>query len=358
VGEWIAVAGEALDAVLSHCEDYPVYGRQRPHAVREYLLRHCIGYDAFYRGHHDRTLPQVRGELALRAVVDRTLDDVKGGDPMVTRRALRGAVGAHDSLGWALAAPARARLAPLRGRDLVGLAVAGGVVASFFWHCLIGLAAVAALAGLAGALYLAIRRAEERDRAGAEAAAAARRIDRAHHGALTFIEDNIAQNQLNHLVDIKPGRLRHLVLWLVLWVVDVRARYWFRDGHLAGIPTIHFAQWSIIDGGRRVLFISNYDGSWESYLGDFIDFAVKGINAIWSNSEGFPPTAGLTREGARQGQAFKAWTREHQVPSQLWYSWYRDLSVANVNRNSIVRRGLAGPASDPPDPAWVNELLA
>ena len=55
----------------------------------------------------------------------------------------------------------------------------------------------------------------------------------------------------------------------------------------------------MIDRGQRLLFLDNYSGAWDSYLNEFIDLqAVKGLNAIWSNTflkvgterYNFPPT--------------------------------------------------------------------
>jgi hypothetical protein len=122
------------------------------------------------------------------------------------------------------------------------------------------------------------------------------------------------------------------------------AREFFTRGSLGGISSIHFARWVLIDEGRRLLFFSNYDGSWESYLGDFIDKAALGLTSIWSNTEEFPKTKFLLFKGARDEERFKAWTRAHQIPTQLWYSAYPDLTVQNILASRKIcaelRRGL------------------
>ena len=38
---------------------------------------------------------------------------------------------------------------------------------------------------------------------------------------------------------------------------------------------------------------SNFDGTWERYLEDFIELAYPGLNGIWSNTVGFPKTRDL-----------------------------------------------------------------
>jgi hypothetical protein len=62
----------------------------------------------------------------------------------------------------------------------------------------------------------------------------------------------------------------------------------------------------------------------------------------------------LLFKGARDEGAFKAWTRAYQVPTQVWYSAYPLLSVADVLKNARIR-ALLGSALTPERSA---ELLA
>jgi hypothetical protein len=170
-------------------------------------------------------------------------------------------------------------------------------------------------------------------------------------------EDFQVQNQLTHVVDIKPGPFRLLLLRAVLWVIDLLARYKFNQGHLGGITTIHFARWVIFDGGKKLLFFSNYDGSWESYLGDFIDKAHTGLTGVWSNTKGFPKTENLVNAGATDEERFKSWTRAHQVTTQLWYTAYPELTVRNIQQNAKICAGLAQrPATREAMLAWLKSL--
>lgn len=153
-------------------------------------------------------------------------------------------------------------------------------------------------------------------------------------------EDKIIQNQMTHLVEIKSGSFRLFTLKLVLESIYLLARYYFNKGRLGNIETIHFARWVIIDNGKRLLFFSNYDGSWESYLSDFVDRASEGLTAVWSNTKGFPKAKFLLFKGARDEQRFKAWTRRNQVYTDVWYSSYRDLTVKNINNNTELNEGL------------------
>jgi hypothetical protein len=125
----------------------------------------------------------------------------------------------------------------------------------------------------------------------------------------------------------------------VLWLVNLLART-STKGELSGIPSIHFAHWSLIDNGRRLLFLSNYDGSWISYLDDFIDKASIGLTAVWSNTVGFPPAKLLVFEGAQNEAGFKSFSRDSQTPAQVWYSAYPDLTVQNIDKDSSIREDL------------------
>jgi hypothetical protein len=148
---------------------------------------------------------------------------------------------------------------------------------------------------------------------------------------------------MNHLVNVspmKPGLLRAATIRIVLGAINLVARAVYTRGALGDITSIHFAHWSLIDDGSRLLFVSNFDGSWESYLGDFIDKAAPGLTAIWSNTVDFPRTEFLIQGGARHERAFKAIARARQIPTLVWYRAYRSLSVQNVDDNSAARLAL------------------
>jgi hypothetical protein len=175
--------------------------------------------------------------------------------------------------------------------------------------------------------------------------------------ALAEREDFQVQNQLTHLVDLKPGLFRRILLRAVLYAIDLLARYKFNQGSLGGITTIHFARWVFLDDGKQLLFFSNYDGSWESYLGDFVDKAHVGLTSVWSNTEGFPKTTLLAFGGATDEDRFKAWTRAHQIATPLWFSAYPDLTVRNIQENARICAGLVEePPTDEALRAWLQIL--
>jgi len=160
---------------------------------------------------------------------------------------------------------------------------------------------------------------------------------------------NTYQNHLASIVHVKGGLLRRVLLWLALWGVNLLARFWFNRGELGGIPTILSARWVVIDRGRRLLFLDNFGGAWESYLNEFIDLpGYKGLNAIWSNTfvtaddrhVGFPATQFLFWGGSQSEQPFKAYVRESQVETLVWYGAYPTLSTVNINANTDLRQAM------------------
>jgi hypothetical protein len=88
------------------------------------------------------------------------------------------------------------------------------------------------------------------------------------------------------------------------------------------------------------LFLDHDGGAWDSYLNEFIDMgAVEGLNAIWTNtfvkagqkSYGFPETEYRFWKGAQLERPFKAYVRQSQIETIVWYSAYPSLATVNIN---------------------------
>ena len=141
-------------------------------------------------------------------------------------------------------------------------------------------------------------------------------------GSPALREDAVAQNQLTVVTVIDPTRVDRVRA--VMASIDSYATRLAPPGSLIGISTIHFARWLLIDQGRRLLFVSDYDGSWESYIDEFAEMILTGLDAIWETSYGMPP------DGARDLPAFKRFLRSHQVPSDVFFAAYPEETVLNV----------------------------
>jgi hypothetical protein len=223
--------------------------------------------------------------------------------------------------------------------------------ASGWWVVALG---VAPLALLLSALLLR----EYIDERGLSAEPAAPGDD--HLSFLRSEEDHAVQNALTHLAVVKPGLLRFYLIRYVFWAIGKRVALIDRfEGALGGIGSIHFARWILLDAERRpnerrrLLFLSDYDGSWESYLGEFVDRAAAGLTAVWSNTEGFPKTRLLVLLGARDEQRFKDWTRTRQIRTPIWFSAYPDRTLANVASDVRIAQLEATGAEQDPNAAWL-----
>jgi hypothetical protein len=153
-------------------------------------------------------------------------------------------------------------------------------------------------------------------------------------------EDLTSQNQFTQVVVMKPGFVRLITFKLMMLLGRTLIKNMFVKGELMGIPTIHFARWVLFDKNKHVLFFSNFDGSWQQYLGDFIDKSGWGLTGIFSNTVNFPKTNFLLTGGAYDEEHFLAWSRGTQVPTAVWYSAYPHLSIKNVKNNSRIRHDL------------------
>jgi hypothetical protein len=129
-------------------------------------------------------------------------------------------------------------------------------------------------------------------------------------------------------------------LIFLLWLVNYAARHFFVRGHLARVPTIHFARWVFLNDKRRMIFASNYDGSLDSYMDDFINKVGWGLNLAFSNGIGYPATNWLVLDGSKDEQKFKYFLRRHQMPTQVWYDAHTGLSAFDLKRNMLIRRGI------------------
>ena len=177
-----------------------------------------------------------------------------------------------------------------------------------------------------------------------------------HVARLASVEDRTLQNQFSALGFLKPGWFRRINATAILWVGKFVTRYVFGQEDLAGVKTIHFARWTFINDKRRMLFSSNYDGSLENYMGDFIDVVWWGLNVIFSNGVGYPHTRWAIFDGAKDEGAFKRHIRNRQITTQVWYSAYPNLSAMNIATNARIRAGLFGLQTAAETQAWLNLL--
>ena len=165
-------------------------------------------------------------------------------------------------------------------------------------------------------------------------------VDQGYTEELSRGEDHFVTNQFSAMGSLKPGLVRLLTTVGVLSTVDYAARHIVRPGRLGRIRTIHFARWVFLDGTKRMIFCSNYDGSVESYMDDFINKTGFGLNASFSNGIGYPTTNWLILDGCGDERKYVEYLRRHTLPTQVWYKAYPGLTAIDLERNSRLRQGL------------------
>jgi deferrochelatase/peroxidase EfeB len=246
---------------------------------------------------------------------------------------------------------------PARAALLAGLAIMGIHVwlnpAAIVWVLLLGGLALAfevlVITAAAAIGYRRMREQEEADRpVDREPDAKAMEAILAHENQRLVVQNHLAAQSI-----VKPGwhriALLNIALWVIAKVIAVRSP----AGFLGRIGSIHHARWFRIPKTRRLVFLSNYDGSWQSYLEDFIARLRQGLSSVWSNTEGFPRTFRLTAGGASDGSRFKRWARRQQVPSTVWISGYMDLTTSAIRTNAAIRLGLAAARTERDAQRWL-----
>jgi hypothetical protein len=174
---------------------------------------------------------------------------------------------------------------------------------------------------------------------------------------LARIEDGQLTNQFSAIGHLKPGALRRWTLVFVLFLVGYTTRHLYKRGRLARVSTIKFARWVFLDDRRRLFFASNYDGSLDSYMDDFINKVAFGLNGVFSNGAGYPNTRWLVLDGAKDEQKFKYFIRRHELPTEVWYDANPNISAINLRRNELIRAGIEnGLNTDAAAQAWLDLL--
>lgn len=177
------------------------------------------------------------------------------------------------------------------------------------------------------------------------------RADRLHLRDLLEAEDISERHSIyNHVTGysiLKPDRMpwRQGRTRLVLLLLNLFYRTFFSKGKLASIPSIHFAQWRLVDD--HVVFLTNYDGSADSYLDDFFNSLAQGVAFIWYDTQAFPRTSDPRR--------LKLWVRNNQVLAAIRYraTVYDGMTVAMINTNTRIRKGVIGVSSPASARRWL-----
>jgi hypothetical protein len=301
-------AASGLHRIYACCKDYRVQSGDDRQGIMDYLKVRVVRPNAYHIGNTGRSVQRIIEEQKLRDALEVSADslgkDGKLKTPGELFKALQSSASSDRNFGSLPAVGPRQSFhdwfvpyARLVGFVLLALAIVVGIGWFRFPLGLIFLVTVIVL------LLLWLRYLESKDSV---------QLDAANSNNLAELVKNedrrrSVQNQMASITIVKNGWLRRALLRAVLGAVNLLARAQATHGKLSGIPSIHFAHWSLIDGGRRLLFLSNFDGSWENYLDDFIDKAHHGLTAVWSNTFGFPRTYFLAWGARLTAPDLKQW---------------------------------------------------
>lgn len=380
----------------------------------DYLLRHASQADGGFVGARDRTVWQIQREDALFRRTRQQLGQILASPDGMADRAqlasqLRQWAWSQADLAWARQpAPTSFWREGQAGRTLfwvglIGLAVLGLVLAVIaactlwrgwqegagLWGAAWPLRALAA-AQIAAAIYLLLvagllyliapllippwGRARHRPTAATSHTALA---PLQVHPTIEQCEAHLAR-RVGHMISLTELRrpwLHRPQLWLRLRIIAWLGHIYFTESILGNAPGIRFGHWHLIDDGRRLLFCSNFDGTFGGYLDDFILSAAEGVNLCWglteilprraaisghpaiARAQRFPPTRVWMYAGCHNELAFKSYARDSMVPHLHRYEAYR-LTWQDVNRATRLRNALFATPSPVHDEALLRALDA
>jgi hypothetical protein len=324
-------SSKGLRTIFSCCQPAP------GDDLKAWMEQNRVEPAANYINWRGRTVRQLREEAALATYLQKRRADVTGKAPGEIHRALRGYVDAEISTGRLHLTPeARTPIGwKIRNlANLIGVPLAVLLLSPFLLLYLPFFAVI-------------LRSKERRD------PEICPLPENAHAAKLSSLEDYYVANQFSAMGTLKPGLFRKSTITFVLWLLDYSARHIYNRGHLARVSTIHFARWVFLDQKQRLFFASNYDGSLDSYMDDFINKVAFGLNVVFSNGVGYPRSDWLVLGGAKNEQKFKYFIRRHELATEVWYSAHPGLTSADLERNTRIRQGLESSLSDQEASEWL-----
>lgn len=116
-------------------------------------------------------------------------------------------------------------------------------------------------------------------------------------------------------------------------------------GVLHKLRIIHFARWVLLPADRwpgapkgwrsrhgYMLFVSNFNSTWDVYLDEFSDILAFGLDALWYWGVGFPKSVPST--------PFKAYIDHNSIDAGYYYNATPAHAVRDVHNAFLVRRGI------------------
>jgi hypothetical protein len=316
----VTVFPEYFDELYECCEGYPEPALRNTETRKNYLAKWKVNTTAFYVGAPGRTLQQIKHEDSLKKYLWNIINQNKwdGKSAVEIQKYLREKVDSNPEFSWSKESLKTAST-NWPGMILMSLIMLILLPVIIIWILILHF------------FY------ERRDTNCEDIRS---QLNDQLVRRLETDEDLFNQNQFTQVLVMKPGKVRLITVQALMLFARTLIRNFFVKGKLMGIPTIHFARWVLIDNNKHMMFFSNFDGSWNQYLCDFIDKSGWGLTGIFSNTVNFPKTNFLFTGGAYDEEHFLAWSRGTQILTQVWYSAYHHLSIKNIVNNTLIRNEL------------------
>ena len=154
--------------------------------------------------------------------------------------------------------------------------------------------------------------------------------------------------QMITITEVRPDR--RLLLRLSLAANEFLGKYGYPPGLFADVGTLFSFRWVVIDNNRRLIFLSVFDGSWQNYMGDFIDKIIWALDGIYKNTKGYPP-GGMT-----QVTEFQRWILDHQYEPQLLFKAYPAETVMKLIKDREISRAAGDKMETGIDSAELRQL--
>lgn len=157
-------------------------------------------------------------------------------------------------------------------------------------------------------------------------------------------EDERPRNELTVWFPVRSAWISRALLRVILFGAERGTRHFWTDGRLAGAQNIHYARILQTDGGRSMIFMSDYEGSFDAYIDHFVGIGGnhRAVVPISSRLRECPKTRWLYLQAdpPRFRTGWKRMIRAHQTQASVWYSAYPDLTCNDVLNNAAIRAGL------------------
>lgn len=147
---------------------------------------------------------------------------------------------------------------------------------------------------------------------------------------------------MNVVTPVPPGRtwLSNLIFMFTRVRTDTL-------GGLLGLSFIHFARWVLIrrdqwpDFGQPkenlqhdyMLFVSNFNGTWDQYIDAFSDALPGGLDLLWYTSVRYPHSIPIS--------PFKTYIRASQVDTDYYYNATPGSAQKDIKAAMRLRRAVA-----------------